>query len=157
MITPRRLSRYLIGAASFLVFSIACGGAETTIPDMQVELSSQKPLWLRVTLRSRAESPVTLNKERLPWGNRYSMILVAVTPGGQCLQQFFPIDDPGWEKISLNPGASASGEIDLADFFRDLGGAVKKSDIHLFWAYEAPAELHIARRSGGWILVPQQK
>jgi hypothetical protein len=149
--------RYLTAAVVVFALSAASGGNEATAPDIQVELSSQKPLRLRVTLRSRAESSVTLDKERLPWGNRYSMILVAVTPNGQCLQQFFPIDDPGFEKIALNPKASSSGEVNLDDFFRDLDGAVKKSDIHLFWAYDAPEELHIARRSGGWLLIPQRK
>jgi hypothetical protein len=84
------------------------------------------------------------------------MILVAVSHDGQPLPQFFPIDDPGFEKVSVAPGASLNGDIDLADFFKDLDGALKKSDIDLFWAYEAPSELKIAR-SGGWILIPQQR
>jgi len=85
------------------------------------------------------------------------MILVAVDSDGQCLQQFFPIDDPGIEKVDIAPGVFLSGEIDLRTFFKDLEGAVKKSDVNLFWACEAPAELRIARRSGGWILIPQQR
>jgi len=52
---------------------------------------------------------------------------------------------------------SVSGDINLADYFRDLEGVVKKSDVQLFWAYMAPDELHIAHWSGGWILIPQQK
>jgi hypothetical protein len=35
--------------------------------------------------------------------------------------------------------------------------AIKKSDIQLFWAYQAPKELNLPRWSGGWILLPHQK
>jgi hypothetical protein len=147
--------RSLIATTMLFVMSASSGGNEATVPDIRVELSNQKPLWLRVTIHSRADAPITFFKWRLPWGNRHSMILVAVTPDGKCLQQFYPIDDPGFEKISLDPGASVSGDINLRNFFTDLDSAVNKSDVHLFWAYEAPEELTIARRSGGWILIHQ--
>lgn len=61
------------------------------------------------------------------------------------------------EKVTFAPGAYLSADIDLGDFFKDLKGALRKSDVNLFWAYEAPAELQIAHRSGGWIFLPQQK
>lgn len=151
------LSRYATALVTILVLSFASGTNEAARPDIQVELNPQRPLWLRVTLRSHAETPITLYKERLPWGNRYSMTLVAVNPDGQCLQEFFPIDDPGIDKVNLAPGAALSGDIDLGNFFKDLEVASKKSDVNVFWAYEAPPELRIARRSGGWILIPQRK
>jgi hypothetical protein len=151
------LSKYATALFTILVLSFASGANEATRQDIQVELNPQKPLWLRVTLRSRAETPITFYKERLPWGNRYSMILVAVKPDGRCLQEFFPIDDPGIDKVTLAPGAALSGDIDLGNFFKDLEGASKESDVNVFWAYEAPPEMHVARRSGGWILIPQRK
>lgn len=149
-------SKYLIVWA-ILLAATASGANEAARPDIQVELNPQKSLYLRVTLRSRAETSVTFYQERLPWGNRYSILLVAVSSDGQCLQQIFPIDDPRMEKVTFVPGAYLSGDIDLGDFFKDLKGALRKSDVNLFWAYEAPAELQIAHHSGGWILIPQQK
>jgi len=35
--------------------------------------------------------------------------------------------------------------------------ALKKSDVLLFWAYKAPAALHIPRWTGGLVVIPQQK
>jgi hypothetical protein len=86
------------------------------------------------------------------------MLFVAVKPDGQCVaNRIFTIDDPSPEGISLEPNASISGDIDLQRFVPGLDKALKKSGIHLFWAYQAPEELHIARWSGGWVLIPQRR
>ena len=149
--------RYLIVAVAFVVLPLACGGSETAPSDIQVQLSNQEPISLRVTLRSRAETRATFRKYRLPWGNRYSMILVAVTAHGDCLDRNFPIDDPSPERVTFEPNESLSGEINLRQHFDGLDNALKKSDIHLYWAYDAPKELNIPKWSGGWILIPQRK
>jgi hypothetical protein len=126
-------------------------------PGIRVELNPEKPFWLHVTVRSGAETTATFFKSQLPWGNRYSMVIVAVTPHGGCLDKELPIDDPGPETISLAPRESLSGDIDLRWFIRDLSSVTKKSDLQLFWAYQAPKEVKIAHWSGGWILIPRQK
>jgi hypothetical protein len=147
----------LIAVTAVLVLAVSAGGSESQPSSIQVELDSQKSLSLNVTIWSRAEKRVTFAKWRLPWGNRNSMILVAVTPGKEYIVRNFPVDDPSYEKVSLDPNESLSGEVSLEKAFTGLGAALKKSDIHLFWAYEAPEELHIAHWAGGWILIPQQK
>lgn len=85
------------------------------------------------------------------------MVLVPVKPDGQCLGKYYPVEDPVIRQFSLEPHGSLSGDIDLQSVLPGLEEALKKSDIHLFWAYEAPGELQAARWSGGWILIPQQK
>jgi hypothetical protein len=157
VLASRSSFRYLIAAAGFLALSLSCGGSETISPDVEVKLGNQNPLSLRVTLRSRAETRVTFRKYRLPWGNRYSTILVAVTPHGDCLDRNFQIDDPSPERVTFESNESLSGEINLREHFKGLDNALKKSEIHLYWAYEAPKELNIAQWSGGWILIPQRK
>ena len=99
---------------------------------------------LRVSLRSGNDTRVAVYKNRLPWGSAYSMILVAVTSSGQYLKKELPVDDPSPEQVSLDPKELIKGEIDLRKVFRGLDGVLKKSDVHLFWAYAAPEELHIA-------------
>jgi len=155
VIASSKLSRYFIALALFLIFPTASGGNEATPQDIQVELNSQIPLSLHMTLWCRAETRVTFAKWRLPWGNRNSMILVAVTPGKEYIVRNFPVDDPSYEKVSLEPNESLSGDVSLQKAFTGLDVALKKSEIHLFWAYEAPKELHIAHWSGGWILIPK--
>jgi hypothetical protein len=154
---PKILRRYLAVATAFLIFSITLGGAETTPSGIRVELGSQNPLTLRVTLRSKAETRITFYKYLLPWGNVNSMMLIAVTPSGQYIDRFFPIDDPSLEQVAFEPKQSMSGEVKLGNYFRGLEVALKKSDIHLFWTYKAPDELNIAQWSGGWVLIPKQK
>jgi hypothetical protein len=41
--------------------------------------------------------------------------------------------------------------------FKGLDAALKKSEVHLFWAYEAPKQLNIPHWSGGWVLIPKQQ
>jgi hypothetical protein len=124
---------------------------------IHVETNPDKPLRLRVTLQSFAKTRVTISRDSLPWGREDSMILVAVTPEGYQLDRLPFIDDPTVQEVSLEPGTRVNGEINLANKFKGLDTAVKKSDVHLFWAYKGPEELHIAAWSGGWILIPKQK
>ena len=150
-------SRYMIAAVAFLAFSATSLGNEAMSPDVRVELTSQNPPALHVTVRSGAEARTTFFKWRLPWGNRNTMILVALTSDRTYITRNIPIDDPSTERVSMEPKESLSGDVSLDKAFTGFGAALKKSDVHLFWAYEAPKELHIARWSGGWLLIPQQK
>jgi hypothetical protein len=140
-----------------VALSAARTGSETMAPGIRVELIPEKPLWVRVTVRSGADRTATFLRYKLPWGNRNSILFVAVTPEGTPLEVSMPVDDPIFDKISLAPRASVSGDIDLNQFFSRLSLATKKSDVHLFWAYESPEELHIPHWSGGWVLLPHQK
>jgi hypothetical protein len=86
------------------------------------------------------------------------MLFVPVNRDGECIDnKLFAEEYPDYRKVSLEPNGSISGKIDLQRVIPELAEALKKSDVHLFWAYGAPKELNIARWSGGWILIPQQK
>ena len=139
--------------ASFSTVGIAQNKPE---PAIQVELDRQGPLHLRVVLRSGAATTATFYRSDLPWGNRNSIVFVAVRPNGEPVELIFPIDDPGPTKVSVKPHETLNGDIDLRYVIRDLK-AIKKSDVLLFWAYKSPDELHIPRWSGGLILIPQQR
>jgi|SRR3974377_82337 len=155
----RHIRAFLLVLGAFLFLLSACptGRTQTMPSGIQVETDHDNPLILKVELRSGAETSVKIYKSRLPWGSAYGMILVAVMPDGQTIKKQLPVDDPSPTEISLNPKEFMKGEIDLRKIFRGLEEAVRKSDIQLFWAYEAPEELHIPRWSGGWILVSKQK
>jgi hypothetical protein len=85
------------------------------------------------------------------------MILVALTSDRNYITRNIPIDDPSAERVSMEPNESLSGDVSLDKAFTGFDAALKKSDVQLFWAYEAPKELRIAHWSGGWLLIPQQK
>ena len=153
----------MTGARSFLILitavlflSLPSARTQTQPQAIKVELD-QKHLALHVTVWCRAPLVVTFGKWQLPWGNANSMILVAVTGNKSYIDRNLLIDDPTTEQVSLKPTESLSGDVSLEKAFTGLDPALKKSDVHLFWAYEAPEELHIPRWSGGWILIPQKK
>jgi hypothetical protein len=145
------------GALLFLLSACSVGQTQTMPSGIRVEVDHHNPFILRVELKSGAENRVTIYKSRLPWGSAYGMILLAVKPDGQIIKKELPVDDPSPNQVSLNPKESLKGEIDLRKIFRGLDEALRQSDIQLFWAYEAPDELHIPRWSGGWILIQKQK
>jgi hypothetical protein len=130
--------------------------SETMAPGIRVELDPEKPLWVQVTVHSGAERTATFPRYRLPWGNRYSMVLVAVVHGTP-LEMVHPVDDPMFDTISVGPGTALTGNINLEHVIPDLGRVTKVSEVQLFWAYESPKELNIPHWSGGWILIPEQK
>jgi hypothetical protein len=82
-------------------------------PAIQVRLNPQKPLHLRVTLRSGAATTVTINRFDLPWGYRYSMVFAAVRPNGDAVELPLPVSDPGLSEMSVKPGETLTGDIDL--------------------------------------------
>jgi len=151
------IKAHFIGAAMVLLFSATSMGNEGTSPDVQAELTTERPPSLHMTVRSRAETRVSFFKWKLPWGNRNTMILVAVKPDKNYLTRNFPVDDPSPEQVTMEPNESLSGDVSLEKAFTGFDSALKKSDVHLFWAYQPPAELKIGRWAGGWILIPQQK
>jgi len=158
MASRTNIRRYSIALVLGLVLAVSSGGSENPTSDVQVALDSQNSLSLVVTVRSRAEVRVTLAKWRLPWGNQRSMLLVPVSRDGECIDnKYFAEEYPEYEKVSIDANGTVSGKIDLQKVIPELREALKKSDVHLFWTYKAPEELHIAHWSGGWILVPQQK
>jgi hypothetical protein len=149
--------RSILSAMILVVgFSSAAVAQNMPEPAIQVELNPQKPLHLRVTLRSRATTTATFYRADLPWGNRHSMVFSAVRPNGEPIDLIFPIDDPGPTEVSVKPRDVLTGDVDLRYVIRDLN-VLKKSDVLLFWAYKSPAELHIPRWSGGLVFIPQQK
>jgi hypothetical protein len=153
----KSLGKYLLIALCLFVLCFPVGGNEDSSPDVKVELSKEKPLWLHVTVRCRAKTRATFYKYELPWGNYDSMEFVAVTLDEHYVERIWPVDDPSPEKISMEPNETRSGDFDLQRKFIGLDAALKKSPVHLFWAYRAPKELNISEWPGGLIVIPQHK
>ena len=84
-------------------------------------------------------------------------MLVAVTRGEKYVERNFQEEYPDYRRVTFQPNESLSGDVSLEKGFTGLDAALKKSDVQLFWAYDAPEELNIPLWSGGWILLPQQK
>jgi hypothetical protein len=157
--TKRKHSTRLKAIATTIAL-VACfarvRAAETSAPGIRVQLRQQKHLTLHVTLTSGAKTEVTISRGWLPWATFHSMVIVAaLSVNSHCLEREIPVQD-SFDSVSFEPNGSLSGDIDLDSLFPDIRRILTKLDVHLFWAYEAPEELHIPQWSGGWILVPKQ-
>lgn len=150
-------SKLFFAAALFVASSAVSGESHSSTSGVQVEMSTQKPLTLHVTLRSHAQTRVSLYSFMLPWGTTNSMMLVPVTRDKKCFDNDTIVDDSGHQEVFVEPNGSLSGDIDLRQVLPGLEEALKKSDVHLLWAYKAPEALHIGDWSGGWILIPQRR
>jgi hypothetical protein len=140
----------------FVLLSSLAGLAQAADNDVSVTRSNKDPLQLQISLRSRAKHRTAVYKSDLPWGIRDSIVLVAVWPNGESLQPLPIAGDPSPEEVSVGPDQVLTGRVDLRKVFREIDSAIKKSDIHIFWAYSAPKQLGLPRWSGGWILIPKQ-
>jgi len=149
----RTLLRAITVLVSFSAFGLA---QHPPKPVVQVELNRQKSLHLTVTLTSGAKTTVTVYRAVLPWGFRYSMVYSAVRPNGEPVELLLPVADPVNVEVSIKPGETLTGDIDLHYVIRDPD-ALKKSDMLLFWAYKSPQELHLPGWSGGLVVIPRQK
>jgi hypothetical protein len=124
---------------------------------ISVELKSGSRLSLHITLEPNIRQTLRVPLNELPWGTHDSMVIVAARRGGRCLRTIRPIEDPPFDKISVEPNTPLTGNIDLESLFPDIRDVLKESDVQLFWAYEAPEALHIPSWAGGWILIPKQQ
>jgi hypothetical protein len=142
--------------AVLTIFAVQ-GRAQTENFGVEAKLRKDEPSHLQITVRSLATAPATIYKSDLPWELRHSIILTAVTSAGDSLPQNVIAGDPSLQKITLNPGQSVSGDIDLKAVFKDLDGVRRKSDVLLFWAYRSPDGLNLPKWSGGLILIPRMQ
>lgn len=122
---------------------------------------AQRPDWpaLRLTLKSVDKRPLETAPSALPWGGRYSMILVAIGSDstGEVLESPLSSADPLEEEpVTLKPRQTIEGEIDLRARFPTLDEVLKTQDVIVFWSYRFPAKgLGVSRRAGGWALIPR--
>jgi len=158
MTTDKSMTTFSRFVLVFLLFLLSCDAIGQSVGGgVTVEISSLRPLQLHITLRSGADKQVEIYRSQLPWATRYSMVVAVVRPSGECLEKILAIEDPPVGKISVEPKQALTGELNLEKIFKGVEQARKKSDIHLFWAYQSPSELGIARWLGGWILIPQDR
>lgn len=123
----------------------------TPVPDK----AGQTDLHIRV--KNRGTSDLKMFRASLPWGNSRSMYLNAVrqlTP----LIAPTPIDDPVAGDITIKPGETVEGDINLHGRFPSMEKELTKDDVDLFWTYRATlTDGSVVARFGGWIPLPRKR
>jgi hypothetical protein len=123
-----------------------------------VSVASESPRrneWiLNVAMTYTGRKPLKIYEASLPWKNRNSMVLVAVTTNGFALKEELMVDDPGAATRTIKPGEILSGRISLHRRFPALAKALADQDIILFWSCQLrPVEAAPLERTGGWLLL----
>lgn len=127
---------------------------------VQVSLKDNSTLSLEVESLSR--EALSMRQSSLPWGWRYSTLIKAFETDalGTPLDEIFPIADPPvMDDITLPPGKTLKGEIDLLSRFPELLQTIEKRDVVLFWSYPLPFSglgEDAKQRLGGWFLLSRR-
>lgn len=123
---------------------------------VSMQLSANRHL-LHVRLTNNASTPFTMFDAALPWKWRYAMIIVPVQTDlyGTIIQdENQPIDDPVPELITISPGETIEGTIDLDDRIAKLSDTLRTADVLLLWSYDVrPARTISHERVSGVILI----
>lgn len=93
---------------------------------------------LKVRLTNQGHEKITIEKSALPWGNRYSITLLAIPQSShyeQPLSLVFPIDDLLPEDIDIKPGETLNGSIRLDLVFKDIGAVLQQKPLLILWRY----------------------
>lgn len=144
----------LVGGVALSSSSLADCCLDMTI-DVKVKEGAAGPM-LKATIRNNGPTSVEVNKSLLPWGGRYSLILVAVrekSPNEPLAQRFF-MDDIGPETVELERGGVLEGQIDMREFFQQLPSELKKDNLIVLWSYQLVAvNGKESKRQAGWVRV----
>jgi hypothetical protein len=55
-------------------------------------------------------------------------MVFAAAPNGEPVELLLPVSDPGLSEVSMQPGETLTGDVDLRNVIKDLG-VFKKSDM----------------------------
>ncbi len=145
-------------------YATSSGPADSNLSDLGLTASAvrdQGGAWrLQFDLRYTGEAPLVLNEGSLPWKNPRDLLLVACTLGAastRLVSSEVPAQDTPPTPITLNPGDTLSGSLNLSARLPGLGAAIQGSDVVLFWSHEMKsAERHPLPRLNGGAVIPRQ-
>jgi hypothetical protein len=113
---------------------------------------------LVLSIKSKMHDPVSMYKFKLPWGNRYSMIIIPTYPHGQIFEILYYIDDPRFDVITLKYEETFSGKISLKHYFPKIIDVLKRTDVIIFWSYKLDLlSDKSTERLGGCLILPRKK
>jgi hypothetical protein len=151
-------------AGTALAFSAGMGCQHNDAPVQSEITLDVKPLKesgsyvLDLRLTSHLDKPVEVYEANLPWGNWYSMMLIAAVyengAGTEVLDHPGPIDDPGPTQMTIKPGEVLTGRVGLSRHFPDLDRIIESHDVIVTWNYllRSVDGKAFARQSGSFVL-----
>lgn len=157
---PKVISR--TSATIALIALAFCGGLASAADNAAIAVTvSAVPdkagnFDLHIKLKNCGSEDLKMFRAGLPWGNSHSMYLNAVrnrTP----LTAPTPIDDPVAGDVTIKPGETVEGDINLHERFPSLEKELNNDDVDLLWTYQAnETKGSTVSRFGGWVLLPKK-
>jgi hypothetical protein len=121
---PDARSLLLGGCLLAALLATGCASARPvalTCAPVRDRYAAGEPVSVRVTYRNTGERPVEISLLSVPWKFHYGIRFRS--SGGDGLEEALPVVDPGVEDPTrIEPGAEASGEVDLRRYLADAKG-----------------------------------
>ena len=115
-------------------------------------------LVLAFRIENLSGKPILLSEPNLPWGNRYSVVILAADrKNGEPLKRSYPIDDNFLSSpVRLLPGEPLDGQVNLMWHIEGLSEKLQTQDVILFWYYNVwGGQDKSLGEYGGWVVVPK--
>lgn len=111
---------------------------------------------LHIQLKNCGAEDIKMFRASLPWGNSRSVYLNAVRNRTPLIAPT-PIDDPAAGDVTIKPGETVEGYINLHERFPSLEKELSNDDVDLLWTYQASQTTgSTMSRFGGWVLLPKK-
>lgn len=145
-------------------YATSGGPSDASLADLGLTASAVRDPngdWrLQFDLRYTGETPLVVYEGSLPWKSPRDLLLVACALNASNTR-LAPVDTPKPDlppsSLTLNPGDTLSGSVNLSASFPGLTEAVQASDIVLFWSHEMKsAEKQSLPRLNGGAVIPRQ-
>lgn len=159
--------RILFGLASLVLLLVFIGFSATGAPsdpspsDLGLTAAPTRApdgTWrMQFELQYTGDRPLALSERSLPWKSPRDLLLVATVLNStrtRLSESEPPAPAPPSTLLTLNPGDTLAGSVNLSTRFPALAEALRESDVVVFWSHqvrstESPS---LARLNGGVVL-----
>lgn len=120
---------------------------------------SETSLAVEFSITNKMTVPIRLYRSNLPWMNASSTLILVVKPDhfGTRVEREYLLDNPGLNKIEIQPNETMSGKVDLYQFFPSLAAKRKQGEFLLFWTSQTKdVERNKSPRTGGMLVIPRR-
>jgi len=145
-------------------YATSSGPSDGNLTDLGLTASAVRDpsgVWrLQFDLRYTGETPLVVYEGSLPWKNPRDLLLVAcalnasntrLVPANTLVRDLPP------NPLTLNPGDTLSGSVNLSARLPGLVEAIQASDVVLFWSHEIKStEKQSLPRLNGGAVIPRQ-
>lgn len=145
-------------------YATSSGPSDSNLSDLGLTASAVRDpngAWrLQFELRYTGETPLVLYEGSLPWKNPRDLLLVACALNA-VNTRLVPSDVPARDlpptPLTLNPGDTLSGSVNLSARLPELAEAIHGSDVVLFWSHALKsADSQPLPRLNGGAVIPRQ-